>query len=72
MSGETLMRPFGGTTHPVVARGEPVGTMVVLPGAGYGPASPLLEYARQVGLAAGWTVQQVFWEVPADLTDPPS
>ena len=22
-----------------------------------------------MGLAAGWTVQQVFWEVPADLTD---
>ena len=36
---------------------------------GYGPASPLLEYARQVRLAAGWTVQQVFWEVPAGLTD---
>ena len=69
MSGETLMGPFGGTPPRWSREGRPVGTMVVLPGAGYGPASPLLEYARQVGLAAGWTVQQVFWEVPADLTD---
>jgi hypothetical protein len=44
--------------------------MLVLPGVGYGPASPLLEYARQAGLAAGWTVQQVFWDVPDDLSDP--
>ena len=69
MSGETLNRPFGGTPTRWSPEGESVGTIVVLPGRGYGPASPLLEYARQAGLAAGWTVQQIFWEVPDDLAD---
>ena len=44
--------------------------LLVLPGVGYAPASPLLEYARQAGLAAGLTVQQVFWDVPEHLADP--
>ena len=34
MSGEVLMRPFGGTPTRWSPEGEPVGTMVVLPGAG--------------------------------------
>ena len=42
--------------------GESVGTAVVLPGTGYPPAAPLLAYAGYALLAAGWVVQDVWWE----------
>lgn len=40
---------------------------VVLPGSGYSPAHPLLEFGRQSLLQHGWTVQQVWWDHPRDL-----
>lgn len=39
---------------------------IVLPGAGYSPAHPLLEFGRQSLLQHGWTVQQVWWDKPSD------
>jgi len=41
---------------------------VVLPGVGYSPAHPLLEFARQALLQYGWTVQQVWWDPPRGLS----
>lgn len=37
-----------------------------MPGAGYSPAHPLLEFGRQSLLQHGWTVQQVWWDKPTD------
>lgn len=39
---------------------------VILPGAGYSPAHPVLEFSRQALLQHGWTVQQVWWDKPED------
>ncbi|MFJ4878866.1 alpha/beta hydrolase [Streptomyces sp. NPDC088745] len=60
-------------THPVPAhRFEPgtgagAGTgrvALVVPGAGYTPARPLLHFARSVLLQHGWTVREVWWRLP--------
>ncbi|TDC10947.1 alpha/beta hydrolase [Streptomyces sp. 8K308] len=40
---------------------------VVVPGVGYSPARPLLHFARSVLLQHGWTVQEVWWQVPDDF-----
>lgn len=42
---------------------------VVLPGSGYSPSHPLLEFGRQALLQHGWTVQQVWWDQPDDDRD---
>ncbi len=68
--GHVVSEPFGGIPSRWTPDGASTGLLLVLPGVGYGPASPLLEYARQAGLAAGLTVQQVFWDVPEDLAEP--
>jgi len=39
---------------------------VILPGSGYSPAHPLLEFGRQALLQHGWAVQQVWWDPPTD------
>jgi len=44
--------------------GDPVGTAIVLPGKGYPPAGPVLAYAGYVCRAAGWLVQDVWWDPP--------
>lgn len=40
---------------------------IVLPGVGYSPAAPLLDFGAQVLLQRGWTVQQVWWDLPSSL-----
>ncbi|GHA23255.1 hypothetical protein GCM10010329_53330 [Streptomyces spiroverticillatus] len=37
---------------------------LVVPGAGYTPARPLLHYARSVLLQHGWTVRELWWMLP--------
>lgn len=37
---------------------------VVVPGLGYSPARPLLHFARSVLLQHGWTVQELWWQIP--------
>jgi len=59
--------PFGGMQTRWEPRSGAVGLAVVLPGRGYSPAAPLLELARLALLQHGWTVQQVWWEVPAGM-----
>ncbi len=61
--------PFGGLPSRWPPSGAPVGTAVVLPGSGYSPAAPHLEYARQAALQHGYAVQQVWWERPEHAED---
>ena len=42
---------------------------VVLPGAGYSPAAPLLEFGRQALLQHGWAVRQVWWDTSTRSAD---
>ncbi|MFF3636893.1 alpha/beta hydrolase [Streptomyces sp. NPDC002250] len=37
---------------------------IVVPGVGYSPARPLLHFARSVLLRHGWTVQELWWQIP--------
>lgn len=41
-------------------------TAVLFPGRAYTPDRPLLHYAREVLLAQGWSVEEVWWD-PANL-----
>jgi hypothetical protein len=43
---------------------ERVGLAVVLPGRAYTPARPLLDFATQACLEAGWHVRQLWWQIP--------
>lgn len=42
--------------------GDPRRVAILLPGSGYHPDLPLLYWAGRVVSAAGWTVQQVWWQ----------
>lgn len=65
-----MSEPFGGKpTRCDPDRGPSGRVAVVLPGSGYSPAHPLLEFGRQSLLQHGWTVQQVWWDQPRDLQD---
>ncbi|MEU3558566.1 alpha/beta hydrolase [Kitasatospora sp. NPDC006786] len=44
--------------------GAPDRVALVLPGVGYTPARPLLHFARAVLLRHGWTVQELWWQLP--------
>lgn len=44
---------------------------LVAPGVGYSPARPLLHFAREVLLQHGWTVQELWWQPPGNLTGLP-
>jgi predicted alpha/beta-hydrolase family hydrolase len=44
--------------------GEPVGTAVLLPGAGYPPQAPLLFFAGFVLRRHGWRVVHHWWDAP--------
>ena len=44
--------------------GEPVGTAVLVPGAGYPPQAPLLFFAGFVLLQHGWRVEHHWWDPP--------
>ena len=41
----------------------------MFPGGDYSTARPLLHFARNVLLQHGWTVQEIQWQVPADLAE---
>lgn len=49
--------------------GIPVGRCIVLPGSKYTPDGPMLFFAAQVALMRGWSVRQVWWEVPQFSSD---
>ncbi|MER6302618.1 alpha/beta hydrolase [Kitasatospora sp. NPDC001539] len=49
--------------------GDPARVALVLPGGGYSPARPLLHFARAVLLRHGWTVQELWWQLPDNFTD---
>ena len=51
------------------ADGTPVGRCIVLPGSKYTPDGPMLFFAAQVALMAGWDVRQVWWEAPQFNSD---
>jgi predicted alpha/beta-hydrolase family hydrolase len=44
--------------------GEPVGTAVLVPGAGYPPQAPLLFFAGQALVQHGWRVEHHWWDPP--------
>ncbi|MCX5357907.1 alpha/beta hydrolase [Streptomyces sp. NBC_00124] len=48
--------------------GAPDRVAVVVPGVGYSPARPLLHFARGVLLQHGWTVQELWWQIPDDFS----
>ncbi|KGN37086.1 hypothetical protein [Knoellia subterranea] len=51
--------------------GAPVGRVLVLPGSGYTVDHPLLFWASQVALDAGWRVASMRWTVDADAKKAP-
>lgn len=55
---------FGGPTR---HEADPDRVAVVLPGAGYTAARPLLHYARAVLASRDWSVQEVWWHPPHEL-----
>lgn len=65
-----MSEPFGGLPDRFEPAGPVAGLGLILPGSGYGPAQPLLEYARQALLHAGWVARQVWWTTPRELDDP--
>ncbi|MFI9160345.1 alpha/beta hydrolase [Kitasatospora aureofaciens] len=44
--------------------GDPDRVALVIPGVGYSPARPLLHFAGSVLQRHGWTVQELWWQVP--------
>lgn len=55
---------FGGPTR---HEADPDRVAVILPGAGYTAARPLLHYARAVLAHHDWSVQEVWWTHPHEL-----
>ncbi|MFH8383179.1 alpha/beta hydrolase [Kitasatospora sp. NPDC018058] len=49
--------------------GDPDRVALVIPGTGYSPARPLLHFARAVLLRHGWTVQELWWQLPDGFAD---
>ncbi|GGP56526.1 hypothetical protein [Streptomyces melanogenes] len=49
--------------------GAPDRVVVVIPGVGYSPARPLLHFARSVLLQHGWTVQELWWQIPDGFSE---
>ncbi|MGW2867692.1 alpha/beta hydrolase [Kitasatospora sp. NPDC001225] len=47
--------------------GAPDRVALVVPGIGYTPARPLLHFARSVLLRHGWTVQELWWQLPDEF-----
>lgn len=63
--------PFGGLPSRFDPEtGPSVQRSLVVPGVGYSPASPLLEFGRQALLQHGWSVRQLWWDVPRGVTEP--
>ncbi|MPZ96088.1 MAG: alpha/beta hydrolase [Propionibacteriales bacterium] len=58
-----MSAPFGRLpTRFEPASGDTGKVAIILPGSGYSPAFPLLEFGRQALMQHGWTVQQVWWD----------
>ncbi|MFE7590348.1 hypothetical protein ACFU6K_13180 [Kitasatospora sp. NPDC057512] len=57
--------------HAVPTRfdGAPDRVALVIPGVGYTPARPLLHFARSVLLRRGWTVQELWWQLPDEFRE---
>ena len=63
-----MARPFGDLPTRFDPPHGPTGRVaIVAPGRAYSPAGPLLEFARQALLQHGWTVQALWWDLPADV-----
>jgi hypothetical protein len=56
-----------GPTLPTRLAGDPDRVALILPGNGYSPSRPLLHFARAVFARHGWTVQEVWWPMPAPV-----
>ena len=64
----SMSAPFGGMpTRWDPESGPSTKVAVIVPGAGYSPSHPLLEFGRQSLINHGWSVQQIWWEQPDDL-----
>lgn len=65
-----MSEPFGGMpTRWDPNSGPSSKVAIVLPGSGYSPSHPLLEFGRQSLLQHGWTVQQLWWDQPRGIHD---
>lgn len=62
--------PFGGMPSRTEPDGEVRGLGLVLPGGGYSPAAPLLDFASRALLQHGYAVQQVWWDASGLEGDP--
>ncbi|MFH9348240.1 alpha/beta hydrolase [Kitasatospora sp. NPDC017646] len=49
--------------------GDPDRVALVIPGTGYSPARPLLHFAGSVLQRHGWTVQELWWQLPSGFVD---
>ncbi|MEV7843833.1 alpha/beta fold hydrolase [Streptomyces cyaneofuscatus] len=49
--------------------GDPDRVALVVPGAGDSPARPLLHFASTVLRQHGWTVQELWWQIPDDFLE---
>ncbi|MFE7483118.1 alpha/beta hydrolase [Streptomyces sp. NPDC057552] len=56
---------------PARSDGDPDRVALVVPGVGYSPARPLLHFACSVLRQHGWTVQELWWQVPGDFPQIP-
>ncbi|MGW1179413.1 alpha/beta hydrolase [Kitasatospora sp. NPDC002543] len=52
------------SSFPARFDGDPDRVALIVPGTGYSPARPLLHFARSVLLRHGWTVQELWWQLP--------
>ena len=57
-----MSKAFGGLPTRSDPAGEARGLGLVLPGRGYAPAAPLLDFAGQALLQHGYAVEQVWWD----------
>ncbi len=61
-----MSAPFGGMpTRWDPDSGPSTRVALIVPGSGYSPAHPLLEFGRQSLNQHGWTVQQLWWDQPS-------
>ncbi|MGW2375882.1 alpha/beta hydrolase [Kitasatospora sp. NPDC001683] len=54
---------------PTRTDGDPNRVALVIPGTGYSPARPLLHFAGSVLQRHGWTVQELWWQLPDELVE---
>ncbi len=65
-----MSAPFGGMpTRWDPDSGPSTRVALIVPGSGYSPAHPLLEFGRQSLSQHGWTVQQLWWDQPSGEHD---